>query len=154
MAEIEIALLERFYQEFWLFLALFVLTGAIAIVLFIICSINLHKITKIYRIGFLAVIVLMVGLCVFSGTYFSKYYKDRIFLKSSTPICLVGKVTGYSHATSSDDLTVTRSWPIILNEETKTQIFLNVINSEEKLVIGQVYEFLYLPNTRIAEIVE
>ena len=76
MAEIERALLERFYQEFWLFLALFVLTGAIAIVLFIICSINLHKITKIYRIGFLAVIVLMVGLCVFSGTYFSKYYKE------------------------------------------------------------------------------
>lgn len=153
MAETERVLLERFYQEFWLFLALFVLTGTIAIVLFIICSINLRKITKIYKIGLLAVIVLMVGLCVFSGVSFSKYYEDRIFLKSSTPVCLVGKVTGYSRATSSDDLTVTRSWPIILNEENKTQISLNVINSEEKLVIGQVYEFLYLPNTRIAEIV-
>lgn len=153
MAETERVLLERFYQEFWLFLALFVLTGAIAIVLFIICSINLHKITKIYRIGFLAVTTLMIGLCVFSGVSFSKYYKDFVFLKSSGPICVTGKVTGYSHTISSDDLTVTRSWPIILNEETKTQISLNVINSEEKLDIGQVYEFLYLPNTLIAEII-
>ena len=123
-------------------------------VLVIFYPVKFHNMAKIYQTGILAVTILMIGLCIFSGVSFSKYYKDYVFLKSSGPICVAGKVIGYSHVTSPDDLTVTRSWPIILNEETKTQISLNVINSEEKLVVGQVYEFLYLPNTRIAEMIE
>lgn len=153
MAEVEKVLLERFYQEFWLFLILFVLTGIIAIALFIFYPIKFHNMTKINQIGIFAASLLMIGLCVFSGISFSKYYKDHVFLKSSSPICVTGKVTGYSQAVSSDDLTVTKSWPIILNEETKTQISLNIINSEETLDVGQVYVFLYLPNTRITEII-
>lgn len=153
MAEAEQVLLERFYQEFGLFLMLFVLTGIIAIALFIFYPIKFHNMTKINRISVFAVALLVIGLCVFSGMSFSKYYKDHVFLKSSGPICITGKVTGYSRAISSDDLTVTKSWPIVLNEENKTQISLNIINSEEKLNVGQVYEFLYLPNTRISEII-
>jgi len=154
LAEMERAFIERFHQEFCIFSVLFVVTGIIAIVLAVFYPIKFHSMTKIYRIGILIVTVLMVSLCVLLGATFSKYYRDYVFLKSNDPICVTGKVTGYSRATSSDDLTVTRSWPIILCEETKTHISLNVINSEDKLDIGQVYVFLYLPNTRIAEPVE
>ena len=74
-----------------------------------------------------------------------------LFLKTHSHV--TGEVIGYSNVVSHDDLTVTKSWPIILVSETDAQISLGVIHSEERLVVGEVYDFLYLPNTKIAEFV-
>lgn len=153
MAESEKVLLDRFYQEFWLFLILFVLMTLITIALIIFSFIKLDKIAKGFRIGIPIVTLLMAGLCFLFGIFFLKYYKDYVFLRENAPLHITGKVIGYSKVVSHDDLTVTKSWPIILVKETDAPIPLNIIKSEEKLEINQTYEFLYLPNTRIAELI-
>jgi amino acid transporter len=154
MAEVEKVLLDRFYQEFWIFLILFVLTMIITAALIIFYPIKFSKMAKRFKIAIPIVSLLLVALCFFSGKLFTKYHDDYVFLATNTPIHITGKVIGYSNVVSHDDLTVTRSWPILLVSETDNPISLNIIDSEEKLVIGQVYDFLYLPNTRIAELVD
>ena len=96
--------------------------------------------------------LLLIAFTFLFGLFVSKYYCDYVYLKANDPIYIEGKVTGFS-ITVSDDLTVTKSWPIVLVDETNEEIALSVVRSEEKLEIDQEYAFLYLPNTKTAEIV-
>ena len=154
MAEIEKVLLDRFYREYWIFLILFVLMALTTAAFIIFYPIKFNKMARRIKIAMPLVGLLLVGLSFFVGKLFLKYHDDYVFLATNTPIRITGEVMGYSNVVSHDDLTVTKSWPIIYVSETDVQISLNIIHSEERLVVGQVYDFLYLPNTQIAEFVD
>ena len=154
MAEIEKVLLDRFYQEYWIFLILFILIALTTAAFIIFYPIKFTKMARRFKIAIPFVGLLLVVLCFFVGKLFLKYHDDYVFLATNTPIHVTGEVMGYSNVVSHDDLTVTKSWPIIYISETDVQISLNIIHSEERLVVGQVYDFLYLPNTQIAEFVD
>lgn len=153
MVEAEKKLIERFYQEFWVFLILFSVLAMITIALIIFCLFKFKKMTIGFKIGSSIFIAMLLGLSSFFGMFFLKYYNDHVYLRTNEPIQVEGKVVDYSIATSGDDLTVTKSWPVILIDETNEEISLNIIKSEEKLQIGGTYEFIYLPNTKIAEVI-
>ena len=153
MAEIEKVLLDRFSREYWIFLILFILIALITVAFIIFYPIKFNKMAKRFKIAMPLVTVFLIVLCFFFGKLCLKYHNDYVFLETNTPIHVTGKVIGYSKHVSHDDLTVTKSWPIILVSETDVQISLNIIHSEERLVIEQIYDFLYLPNTQIAEFV-
>jgi len=154
MAEVEKELLNRFYQEYWIFLVLFIFIVIVSIALIIFCFMRFKKMPSALRIITPITSVVLVTLCCFFGMIFSNYYSDYCYLKNDSPITIEGTVIGYSIASSSDDLTVTKSWPIINISETDEEISLNIIKAEEKLVIDEVYVFIYIPNTKIAEIIE
>ena len=154
MAEIEKVLLDRFYQEYWIFLILFILIALTTAAFIIFYPIKFNKMARRFKIAMPFVGLLLAVLCFFVGKLFLKYHDDYVFLATKTPIHVTGEVMGYSNVVSHDDLTVTKSWPIIYVSETDVQISLNIIHSEERLVVGQVYDFLYLPNTQIAEFVD
>ena len=154
MEKVSKILLHRFYQEFWFFITIYILMIALVLFLIIIFLIRIKSMTKISKILILFTDVLLIGFAIVFGKFFSKYYDDYIYLKSNEPIEIEGKVTGYLVSVSGDDLTVTNSWPSILILESKEVITLNIINSEMKIKENEVYIFLYLPNTKIAEVVE
>ena len=147
-------LFQRFYQEFWIILVLLILIIVLVLFLTIFFLIRIRSITKIYKSLIPIVDVFLLVFTIIFGMYFSKYYKDYVYLKSNTPIVIEGKVTGYLISVSGDDLTVTNSWPSILILESKEEIALNVLHSDEKIQENETYVFLYLPNTKIAEVVE
>jgi len=154
MEKVEKILLDRFYQEFWIFLVLLILSVLMLIILIVFGFIKFKKVGVQFRVGMLVAGVILIILSCSNSMLFSKYYKDYVYLKSNAPIQIEGKVVGYASAVSGDDLTVTQAWPVVLIDETKEQISLNVIQAEKKLQIDQKYKFFYLPNTKIAEIIE
>ena len=147
-------LLHRFYQEFWIFLSLLILMIVLVLFLTLFFLIRIRSMAKIYKLLIPIADVLLLVFAIAFGRYFSKYYDDYMYLKSNDPIEIEGKVTGYLSSVSGDELTVTNSWPSILILESKKVITLNIINSEMKIKENEVYIFLYLPNTKIAEVVE
>ena len=152
MPEAKKLLLERFHQDFLTLSILFTLLIAMTVVLLIVYAVKFKRSTTRFRIGMPAFTLLLIAFTFFFGLFVSKYYRDYVYLKANDPIYIEGKVTGFS-ITVSDDLTVTKSWPIVLVDETNEEIALSVVRSEEKLEIDQEYAFLYLPNTKTAEIV-
>ena len=153
MVEAKKNLLDRFYQEFWVFLLLFILMVIITSALITFYFVKFRKMKIQLKIGVLIVVLILVGLSFLMGVFYSKYHNDYLYLKTGCPLQITGKVIGYSNITAGDDLTVTKSWPIIQTDGIVENISLNVIKSEEKLQLNEMYEFLYLPNTRIAEVV-
>ncbi|MBQ4511043.1 MAG: hypothetical protein II984_09975 [Clostridia bacterium] len=83
-----------------------------------------------------------------------KYYADYKYLKGNSPIQVEGIVVDYSITISDSDLTVAKSWPVIAIDNSDEKISLNIIRSEDRLKIDEIYKFIYLPNTKIAEIIE
>ena len=65
------------------------------------------------------------------GTYFTKYYKDYVYLKTHSPIQIEGELIGYSNSVSPDDLTVAKSWLIIMLKDDDEKVILNIINAEK-----------------------
>ena len=153
MEEARSILLDRFYGDFSLFLILFILLIVILLLLITFYIIRYRRVTSKYRIGIPIVAMLLVVFTFFFGQLVVKYYNDYIYLQENDPIYVKGSVIGYAHTVSHDDLTVTKSWPIVLLEETHTELSLNIIDSDTILQIGEVYEFLYLPNTKNAEVI-
>ena len=153
MAEAEKKLLDRFYQEFWIFLILMVAVVITTVVLITFYFMKCRGMSIKIKVGTQIICVLFVALSCFFAMFFLKYHNDYVYLKTSSPVVVEGKVIGYSRVISGDDLTVTKSWPIIVVDETKEELSLNVIKSEEKTQIDEVYVFVYLPNTKIAEII-
>ena len=154
MAEAEKYLIDRFYQEFWLFFILLAVTIICSAIMVVVFVIRFQKLDIKFRIIIPIVCVLLIALSFVLNIYFSKYFEDLIYLRSNEPIQIEGKVIGYAVAVSSDDLTVKRSWPIVSIDGTKEQISLGVSHAERKLNIDQEYTFLYLPHTRIAEVIK
>ena len=159
MIETEKYLIDRFYQEFWTFFVISILLLLSIVALTVLYFVRFRKLKTKARIGVPIVCILLIGLGVFFAMLFSRYQKDYVYLETNRPIRIEGKVIGYSKVTSVDDLTVTKSWPMILIDGTNEQISLNIVKlnivkSEEKLQVGKSYEFLYLPNTKNAEIIK
>ena len=152
MDEVEKVLLNRFYQEFWLCLILLVLLIITFVVLIIFYCKLFAKKTIFFKCVVPFICLFLLTFCISFGSIFSAYYKDYFHIKENNPIQIQGKVIGYSVAVSGDDLTVRKSWPIILIEGTNEEITLNVINAEKKLQSDKIYTFLYLPNSKIAEV--
>ncbi len=155
MADVEKKLLGRFYQEFWVFLILILLLIFVLAVLIVYYLIKFKKATAVFRVVIPIVEVGLTILLCMLGKVFLSYQKDYLYIKSNVPLRVEGTVIGYSVTTvSGDDLTTTKSWPIIMTKGANEKMSLNVIKAEEKLTIGQDYQFLYLPNTKIADVVE
>ena len=153
MVEAEKVLLDRFYQEYWIFAILSLMTLIILIFLTVLYLVKFKTFKLTEKIIIPAVIVLLVIISIALVTYFSRYCADYAYLKSNSPIKNEGRVIEFTHAVGDGDLTVTYSRPLILMEGTNDQVILNVIKAEAKLNIGQTYTFVYLPNTGIAEVV-
>ena len=149
--EQEKILIGRFYQEFWVFFGLLI-ACVIGIVFFLVFYIT--KLKKFdYRIKIVYPILLgvIIAITVVVGITFSNYYKDHIYLKHNNPIKIKGEVIGFSQTTNNDFIDH-NSWPIILINGTSDKISLGVYKSNERVVIGQEYTFIYLPNTKNAEL--
>lgn len=153
MVGAESALLDRFYQEFWIFLVLLICLVGITICLVGFYCIKYKKGTVKFKVSVAIAIVVLVVFAIFFGMFFSRYCRDYEYLKTSHPIYAQGKMIGFANTTSHDDLTITRSWPTFLITETNEEISLSIIRSEEKVYIGEYYTVVYLPNTYIAELI-
>lgn len=150
----EKTLLNRFYQEFWILLMLLIFIFILIVVLIIFYFVKIKDVNKGFKFTIPIIILFFIFLTVLLGTYFTKYYKDYVYLKTHSPMQIEGELIGYSNYISPDDLTVEKSWPIIMLKDGNEKVTLNIINAEKKLKENQVYIFLYLPNTRIAEVIE
>ena len=152
MIDAKTTLLDRFNQEYWIFLVLLILLVLSLASIFVLCLIKYSNTSKEMRIAFVFSIFLLLCLTVMVGNIFSQYHRDRQYLKNSDVIVIDGEVIGFAK-TTGDELTASKSWPIIRINGSNEQITLGVINSEKRLEINQQYTFIYLPNTKTAEIV-
>lgn len=146
-------LLDRFNQEYWIFLTLLLLSLITLLLVFALCLIKYNNVSRTIKIAFIFCILLFLCITIMVGHIFSKYHRDREHLKSFDVITITGEVIDFAISTSGDELTVTQSWPIIRINGSNEQIALGIINSEAILEKNQQYTFIYLPNTRMAEIV-
>lgn len=146
-------LLDRFNQEYWIFLILLLISLITLVSVFALCLIKYNNVPRTIKIAFVFCILLFLCLTIMLGHIFSKYHRDREYLKNFDVITVAGEVIDFAISTSGDELTATKSWPIIRINDSNEQITLGIVNSEEILEINQQYTFIYLPNTRVAEIV-
>ena len=153
MLDAEKRVVDRFYQEFWIYFILTFICLIITIVLLCVVIIKFKKIKIYLKLLICGVTVLFIILDSFLTIVFSKYAKDLNKVRNNDFVYIEGQVVGFSISSSSDDLTVSHSWPIVLIDENNDKVTLSVINSDTKLVLGEYYSFIYLPNTKIAEIV-
>lgn len=153
MLEAEERLLSRFYQEFWTFLILGIIGCIVTILLLIYYIVKFKKIDINIR---KALPIAIIVMCILSGimvSYFLEYCLDLQYANNREFIHIKGEVIGFAGA-SADDLTVTKHTPIFLVDETGEEISLNIQYSWNKVSLNQSYEVLYLPNTKIAEVIE
>ena len=153
MIDAKTSLLDRFNQEYWIFLVLLVLSGITLISVFALCLIKYNNVSRRIKIAFVFCILLFLCITIMVGHIFSKYHSDKEHLKNFDVITITGEVIDFAVSTSGDELTTTKSWPIIRINGSNEQISLRIINSETILEINRQYTFIYLPNTKIAEIV-
>ena len=154
MIDAEKNLLDRFYQEFWMVLVITLLLMVIFITLTIFYFIKVKKLSILLKIITPITCALLVLFSLLFGNFFMKYYADYKYLKGNSPIQVEGIVVDYSITISDSDLTVAKSWPVIAIDNSDEKISLNIIRSEDRLKIDEIYKFIYLPNTKIAEIIE
>lgn len=153
MIEAKQRLLNRFYQDFWALLILLILTVIVIVASFVFYLVKFKASATKFKVVLPIALAVLIGLTLFLCMIFARYYNDYLYLKTNEPVQIQGKVVEFSVRVSGDDSTVKKSWPIILVDETN-EISLSILHSQEKLQINQTYEFLYLPNTRIAVIFE
>ena len=153
MIDAKSILLARFNQEYWIFLVLLLLSIITLVYVFTLCLIKYNNVSRTNKIAFIFCILLFLCITIMVGHIFSKYHRDREYLKNFDVITITGEAIDFAISTSGDELTATKSWPIIRINGSNEQIALRVINSEAILEINQQYTFIYLPNTMMAEIV-
>lgn len=149
------SLLERFSQEFIAFSILF---AFMVIVLCLIVTVYVKKYRIIRtqtKIIISIVVIILIFLVVVLALLEIRYIKDLKYIKNAEIMQIEGEVVGFAKSVSNgDDLTVTQSWPIIKDSKTDQTVTLNVLNSDQKLEKGKQYTIIYLPNTKLAEIVQ
>ena len=140
-----------FYQNFIAVTLLVVCTVVLIICLAAILILKHHTLTK--PLNWIIIVGIIVCLSLASILIFIdiRYIKDVEYVNKHDFIQIEGLVLGYALSTSSDDLTVVHSHPIV--ETTEGRITLDLQNAENRTEIGVRYTFLYLPNTKLAEIV-
>ena len=148
-------LIERFNQEFIIFtilLILMVIVSCLTVILYTKQYKTIKKETKIVvPVLFVFLIFLTYNLMVMD----IKYIKDLEYVKTGEFYQIEGEFIGYAKSVSNgDDLTVTQSWPIIKENATNKTVSLNAFNSNQNIEIGASYTIIYLPNTKLATIVQ
>ena len=113
-----------------------------------------NKMCKQNRITLPIVWVGMLVVAVLVATLFTDYLQDWRYVKQNEFLQIEGELIGYSKHRYIDDVTAHRSWPIFRDKNTQKELSLNILNSEQKLDIGTQYTVVYLPNTKLAEIIE
>ena len=148
-------LIERFNQEFIIFtilLILMVITLCLTVILYAKKYKTIKKETKI------AVSILLVFLIFLTFVLMVidiKYIKDLEYVKKGEFYQIKGEFIGYAKSVSNgDDLTVIQSWPIIKENGTNKTVSLNAFNSNQNIDTGESCIIIYLPNTKLATIVQ
>ena len=100
-------------------------------------------------------VVFLIFLSLILAKVEIAYIKDLEHVKNSKFCQVQGELIGYAKSFSDgDDLNVTYSWPIIKENSSNESVSLNILNSDQRLEIGKEYTVIYLPNTKLAEIVQ
>ena len=148
-------LIERFNQELIIFTILLILM-VIALCLTVILYAKKYKtITKEAKIAVPILLVFLIFLTSILIVIDIRYIKDLEYVKKSEFYQIEGEFIGYAKSISNgDDLTVTQSWPIIKNSINSETVSLNILNSDQNLEMGEHYTIIYLPNTKIAKVVQ
>ena len=148
-------LIERFNQEFIIFTILLILM-VIALCLTVILYAKKYKtITKKTKISVPILLAFLIFLTFILMVIDIKYIKDLEYVKTGEFYQIEGEFIGYAKSVSNgDDLTVTQSWPIMKENATNKTVSLNAFNSNQNIEIGESYTIIYLPNTKLATIVQ
>ena len=111
-------------------------------------------------VGKIGVAVGIALVCVIVAMFFSfatfsiidliVLFKDYKALKNSSFISVTGKVLRFERNTEPESGAQINDKPVILDLDTGGEIKLNI---NDKIAIGETYEFVYLKNCKIAEIV-
>ena len=94
--------------------------------------------------------VFTIVIFVFALKELIPYFKDWKYIKTGEFLIIAGKVEGYKVINYNSDPPTTEKFPIVRSTTNNETITLNVENTEE----GMKYKFLYLPNTKLAVIME
>ena len=154
MEEAKIKLIERLENSINVVSVLLVFACIITVVVLICTLLSFLRLSKKEKIGLLIGYAAMICACLFIVFWLQPMLCDREYLKSNEPICIEGELIDFANASSDEGGEVTRYSPIIRICETDEKITLNITNSEERMKIGETYEIIYLPNTKLGEIIE
>ena len=106
----------------------------------------------------IAVPILLVFLIFLTSILIAtniKYIKDLEYVKKGDFYQIEGDFIGYAKSVSNgDELTVTQSWPIIKSSINNETVSLNILINDQNLEMGEHYTIIYLPNTKIAKVVQ
>ena len=141
-----------YYDNLWIEIVLLALSLILMLSLVIYIIVKFNSITLNTKIGLTILALILVALSLFSGIWFIKELKDLNYVKNNDFIHIKGTVIGFAREFSTDDLSVGKSSPIVLIENSDEKITLFIQDSANRLEIGKTYEFIYLPNTKRAEI--
>lgn len=159
MHEAESRLIDRYYEELWLWIICFGVAIILTVIVFCLMLGTVLKSQKnnhFLRTLFVFVAVLLVvsvGAGA-AGTMVHLKMKDYDFVKNRKFAIVQGEVVGFAyHTSSSDGIVFHKAGPIVEDAEGQ-QIQLNLLHGQERVHINFEYVFVYLPNTKMAEIVE
>ena len=145
----EEVLFSEFYLGFWLYLAFVIILCATIIILFLFKG-KLSAERRGKRVFWIGLCVLVIALvCVSVG--FVNYCLDLTYVKNGKYETFTGEVIGYTYTAEGNS----PKDPVLGNP-----IFRDTTTNEEKSFVvgpcevGKTYTIIYLPHTRLAEIVE
>lgn len=154
MEEAKIKLIERLESCINVVSILLVLGCLVATVTLIYAFLSFSKLNKKEKIALPIAYALLICTCLFVVFWLQPMLCDREYLESNEPIYIEGELIGFADASSDEGGETTRYSPIIRINETDEEITLNIVNSDKRMKIGETYEIIYLPNTKLAEIIE
>lgn len=101
---------------------------------------------------FLAIFFTICAIVIFAlaAKELIPYFKDWKYLNKNEFLVFIGEVTGYKVTKYSSDPPTTDKFPIVKNVSNSEVVTLNVDDTKEKMK----YKFAYLPNTKLAIIIE
>ncbi len=125
-------------------------TGAVVIPIFSNDFIGIMG--KLLEIIFVVCIVLaFITLIIYSLIVLIVLLKDYKALKHNDFISIIGKVIGFKKNINSDSGTQINDHPIIMIVDTNEKVVLDI---NDIIMVGEIYKFNYLKNSKIAEVVE
>ena len=104
--------------------------------------------------GYMVVVIILIGLSVLlinSLKVVRLLLKDYKYLKNNSYISIMGTVTGFSKNINPETGTQSNTAPVIKIVPSNEEIVLDV---NEYLNVGETYKIIYLPNTKIAKVIE
>ncbi len=146
MLEAQEKLLGRFYQEYRVVIISLIVSLLLTVTILLFYIIKFKKLKFEVKIVILIALIFFVALTISCIIIFSLYCKDYKYLKSNFPIEISATVLEIN-----PDIDLK---PLIINDETNAEIKLKVTDYWNRLDANKKYKFLYLPNTKIAEIIE